>query len=115
MAVSFKCDEKVTIEHNIGGKDPEYGTQLEDWVPLLDHYWANVQDVLPSRAESTENGLQLAVKRTRLRMRGAEAVTMKMRAVLHSRGDQVMQIVAGPALLDDRVHVEFQLEAFANG
>ncbi len=35
-----------------------------------------------------------------------------MRAVLHNRGDLVMQIIAGPAMLDDRVHYEFELEAY---
>ena len=113
MQVPFKCDEKVTIEHNIGGVDPSYGTPIEAWVPLLTRYWANLQDELPSRAESTENGLRIGVQRTRLRLPGAGAVTMKMRVVLHGRGDRLMQIIAGPALMNDRVHYEFQLEAYA--
>lgn len=112
MTVPFKCDEKVTIEHDIGGVDPEYGRPVENWVPLLVRYWANVQDVLPSRAESTDNGLRQSVQRTRLRLRGAGTVSGKMRAVLHSRGDRIMQIISGPALLDDRVHYEFQLESY---
>lgn len=112
MTAPFKCDEKVTIQHDIGGIEDAYGT-LENWVPLLVRYWANVQDVLPSRAESTSNGLRQGVQRSRLRMQGAGGVTLKMRAVLHNRGDQVMQIIAGPAMLDDRVHFEFQLEAFS--
>ena len=53
------------------------------------------------------------VHRARLRMQGAGGVTLQMRAVLHGRGDLVMQIIAGPAMLDDRVHYEFQLEAYA--
>ena len=112
MVAPFKCDEKVTIEHDIGGVDPDYGTPVPNWVPLLARYWANVQDVLPSRAEATDNGLATSVVRARLRLQSAAAVTTKMRAVLHSRGDLVMQIIAGPALLDDRVHYEFQLEAY---
>lgn len=115
MATPFKCDEKVTIEHDIGGVDEVYGTAVESWVPLLLRYWANVQDELPSRAETTDNGLRQGVQRARLRMQGAAGVTLKMRAVLHSRGDQVMQIIAGPAMLDDRVHHEFKLEAYSNG
>ena len=111
MTAQFKCDEKVTIEQDIGVEDA-YGTAVENWVPLLVRYWANVQDVLPSRAETTNNGLRQGVQRSRLRMQGAGGVTLQMRAVLHSRGDQVMHIIAGPAMLDDRVHYEFQLEAF---
>ena len=113
MAAPFRCDEKVTIEHDIGGAEEPYGTEIENWQPFLLRYWANVQDVLPSRAESTSNGLRQGVQRSRLRMQGAAGVTLKMRAVLHSRGGQVMQVIAGPAMLDDRVHYEFQLEAFS--
>ncbi|NML61829.1 head-tail adaptor protein [Massilia sp. RP-1-19] len=112
MVAPFRRDEKVSIQHNIGGVDPDYGTPVENWVTLLDRYWANVQDELPSRAESTSNGLDLSVRRSRLRMQGAGAVTGKMRAVLHSRGDLIMQIISGPAMLDDRVHYEFRLEAY---
>lgn len=112
MAAPFKCDEKVTIQHDIGGTDPEYGTPVENWVTLIGRYWANVQDELPSRAEAVDNGLRTTTQKSRLRMQGAGAVTGKMRAVLHSRDDKIMQIVAGPALLDDRVHYEFRLEAY---
>lgn len=112
MVAPFICDEKVTIEHDLGGRDPVYNTSTPNWVPLLQRYWANVQDELPSRAETTENGREKRVHRARLRMQGAGAVTGKMRAVLHSRGDMVMQIIAGPALLDDRVHYEFRLESY---
>lgn len=114
MAAPFKCDEQVSVQHDVGGVDPSYGTPIESWSVLLDHYWANVQDVLPSRAESVDNGLRIGVQRSRLRMQGAGGVTGKMRAVLHNRGDLVMQIIAGPALLDDRVHYEFILENYSS-
>lgn len=112
MAAPFKCDEKVSIEHDIGATEDEYGTKIPDWQPLLARYWANVQDELPSRAESVDNGLKSSTQKSRLRMQGAGNVTGKMRAVLHSRGGKVMQIVSGPAMLDDRVHYEFRLEAY---
>lgn len=112
MTAPFKCDEKVTIEHDVGTTRDSGNRVIPDWKPLLSRYWANVQDELPSRAEATENGRQKSVQRARLRIQGAKDVTLKMRAVLHSRGDQVMQIIAGPALLDDRVHYEFRLESY---
>lgn len=115
MAAAFRCDEKVTIEQNVGGVDPLYGTAVESWVPVLSRYWANVQDTLPSRAESTKNGIEIGARTARLRMQGAAGVTLQMRAVLHSRGDLVMKIIAGPAMLDDRTHYEFQLEAHSHG
>lgn len=115
MVAPFKCDEKVTIEHDIGEPDPVYGRKVENWAPLLARYFANVQDVPPSRRdESTVGGLRLQKIQTRLRMRGVGAVTGTMRAVLHGHGDRVMKIIAGPALLDDRVHYEFLLEDFSS-
>ena len=115
MAAAFTCDEKVTIEHLVGTKDPVYGTDIQSWVPLLVRYWANVQDALPSRSEQAGNGVRVSARPARLRMQGAGAVTTEMRAVMHNRGDLVMQIIAGPALLNDRVHYEFQLEAYQDG
>lgn len=112
MVAPFKCDEKVTIEHNVGGVDPVYGTEVANWQPLLTRYWANVEDELPSRAESTQNGIETRVLRSRLRMQGAVGVTGEMRAILHSRGERVMSIIAGPSMLNDRVHFEFKLEAY---
>lgn len=113
MAAPFACDEKVTIQHDTGTSVDSYGAHVPAWTTLLDNYWANVQDILPSRAESTANGLAMGVQQSRLRMPGAGTVTATMRAVLHNRGDRVMQIIAGPALLDDRVHYEFMLEFYS--
>lgn len=112
MAAPFNCDEQVSIEHRVATTDPVYGTETNEWLPLHDHFWANVQDVLPSRAEATANGLTVGVTRTRLRIRDAAGADMTMRVVLHSRGDKIMQIIAGPARLDDGVHDEFLLEDY---
>ncbi|MFC0131773.1 hypothetical protein CR105_26435 [Massilia eurypsychrophila] len=114
MVATFRCDEQVTIERKTVSKDPVHGSAVETWAVVADHYWANVQDVLPSRGETTENGLRAAVQRTRLRMRKGVFLPAD-RVTLHSHGNRGMQIIAGPALLDDRDHVEFMLESFTNG
>lgn len=115
--IAFRCDEKVTIERQTVAIDPNYGTPIsggEGWEPVATRIWANVQDVLPSRAESTKNGLRIGVQRSRLRIRNNSVITATMRVTLHSKGDRVMQIIAGPALLDDRVHTEFFLESYSS-
>jgi head-tail adaptor len=114
MAAPFACDEQVSIERLVTTKDPRYGTQIQTWVTLHDHFWANVQDVLPSRAEATGNGLAIGTRRARLRIRDAAGTDMTMRAVLHSRGGQVMQIVAGPARIEGTDYDEFMLEAYSS-
>lgn len=114
MAAPFSCDEQVSIERRVVAKDLLYGTEIEDWEVVHDHFWANVQDILPSRGEATGNGLTVGIRRSRLRIRDASGTTTAMRVKLHDRGDRVMQIIAGPALLDDRVHVEFMLEGYTS-
>jgi len=115
MTASFQKNEKVTIERRIVGSDPDYGTETEGWEVAADHIWANAQDMLPSRGESTTSGLPTSVTRTRLRININHKITPAMRVTLHSKGDRLMQIVAGPALLDDRRHMEFMLEGYSHG
>jgi len=111
MVAPFKCDEKVTIERP-PAIDPATGLLESSWTLVASRYWANAQDVLPSRAESTANGLRTAKQQTRLRMPGASTFTAAMRVTLHGHGDRVMQIVSGPVLLDDRIHYEYMLESY---
>jgi head-tail adaptor len=118
MTAPFRLDEQVTIEQRTVEKDPDYGTDIEGseaWLPVAVAVWANAQDQLPSRGESTSNGLITAVTRTRLRIQNDSRITTAMRVTLHGKGDRLMQIIAGPALLDDRRHVEFMLEGYSHG
>jgi len=115
VTAPFRLNEQVTIEQRTTATDPDYGTEIDAWVPVATAIWANAQDQLPSRGESTSNGLTTAVMRTRLRIQNDARITAAMRVTLHGKGDRVMQIIAGPALLDDRRHVEFMLEGFKIG
>ncbi len=115
MTAPFRLDELATIEQRAAGRDPDYGTAVESWVPIAEKIWCNAQDQLPSRGESTTNGLATSVTRTRLRIQLDHRITTSMRVILHNKGDRVMQIIAGPALLDDRRHVEFMLEGNSHG
>ena len=117
MTAPFRLNEQVTIEQPPVAQDPDWGGPVEgadDWPVVAERVWANTQDVLPSRGESTINGLVNAVTRTRLRIQVDDRITSKMRVILHDKGDRLMQIVAGPALLDDRRHMEFMLESFTS-
>jgi head-tail adaptor len=115
VTAPFRLDEQVTIEQRTVARDPDYGTETESWEIVGDKVWCNAQDVLPSRAESASNGIRTATKQTRLRIRIDDRIAPEMRVTLHGKGGRVMQIIAGPALLDDRRHVEFMLEGYSNG
>ncbi len=114
MAAPFNCDDQVSIERLVKIKEPVYGTETNDWIPVHDHFWANVQDVLPSRAEATGNGLAIGTRRARLRIRDAAGTVMTMRVRLHSRGGEVMQIVAGPARVEGTDYDEFAIESYSS-
>lgn len=109
------CNEKATFERKAVARDPVYKTETEVWEIVADRWWVEIQDVLPSRAETTENGLRSAVQQARLRVRNSSLLTADLRVTLHGRGDRVMQIISGPALLNDRIHSEFMLEGYPRG
>jgi head-tail adaptor len=115
MAAPFRLDEKVTVRRKTTQRDPVYGTEINTWETVADRVWANVQFVLPSRAEKSENGLRMSAHPARLRVRKQHMLTAEMSVTLHNHGDQVMQIIAGPSPLDDREHIECMMEAYANG
>jgi len=115
MMKPFSKNEQVTVERRTTARDPDYGTEVEAWEVVANRVWANTQDVLPSRGESTANGLATAVTRTRLRININKKITSDMRVTLHGKGGRLMQIIAGPALLDDKRHMEFMLEGYSHG
>jgi len=118
MTAAYRKDEQVTIERRTSARDPDYGTEIPGavgWEIVAARVWANVQDQLPSRGESTANGMVTAVTRTRLRIGVDDRITTAMRVTLHGKGDQVMQIIAGPALLDNRRDAEWMLEGYLHG
>ena len=115
MTAAFRMDEQVTIEQRVVGQDPTYGTEIEVWETVVDRAWCWARDELPRIAESTTNGVRSLLRKTRLRIWADDRVAMEMRATLHDRGDRVMRVTLGPALLDGRRHMEFMLEEFGHG
>lgn len=88
-------DQRIRFERKGAGRDPVYRTPLPGWTEVAT-VWAQVQDVLPSRGETLSEGISIARKPARVRIRYRSGITSEMR-VIH--GTRVMQIVAGPAKL----------------
>lgn len=119
-----KLDRQITIERKVVTADPEYGTELVTWAPLVlvpvprkvinwyDYFfapfhppvaqriWAEVQDALPSKAESVVQGLAVARNQVRIRFRWRADVDSSMRVVDDT--NVTMQIVGGPASVGGR-------------
>jgi len=79
------------------------------WV-LVDEVWAGVVDMLPSRGEKLAEGINVATRPARVRMRIRDDITSNMRFVM---GDRIMQIIAGPAIIRQRSGVEFMVEEYS--
>lgn len=115
MTAPFRMDEQVTIEQLAVAREPEFGSESDQWAVLVDHAWAFAQDYLmPTRSDVAVHGLQVALTRTKLRIRVDDRVVCGMRVTLHGKGGRQMKIIAGPALLDDRRHAEYLLEGFSS-
>ena len=116
---------QITVEKKSVTKEATFGTEIVEWVPLValpgspvigERFWAEVQDVLPSRAESVRQGLAVARNQTRLRMRWRNDITSDMRITVHGDGaDVVYQIVGGPAEIEGRKErIEMMLERYTS-
>jgi head-tail adaptor len=102
-------DRQILIEKKISTQDSNFGTEIVTWAPLStvngqpEKYWAEVQDAIPSRAESVTQGLAVARNQTRIRFRYRSDVDSSMRVTVYGDStNQVMQIVGGPASVGGR-------------
>jgi SPP1 family predicted phage head-tail adaptor len=106
MIAAGKLDKRVTILARVVTKDPTYGTDVVTWEPAAT-VWAEVQDVLPSRAERVTAEIAIAERPARMRMRWRDDVTQANRVGI---GGRTMKIVAGPAMIGRRQWLEIMIE-----
>ena len=100
-------DRRIRIERPIAD-DSFDGAGSGTWEQVTT-VWANVKDALPSRAERLGEGINMAARPARVRMRYRADVTADMRFVM---GERIMQIVSGPAELGRREALEFMVEEY---
>jgi head-tail adaptor len=125
-----ELDRAVRIERKAVAGDAEYvapdskfGTETVVWVPLVllpgspsapATLWAQIQDALPSRAESVLQGLAVARDQSRVRMRWIEGVDSTMRIVELDGRQRTLQIIGGPAELGRREFMELMCEQYSS-
>lgn len=120
---SAKYKHQITIERP-STVDGEFGPQAGPWVPLValsgsptvgERFWAEMEDVMPSRSEAVKQGLSVARNQTRCRMPWRDDVDSSMRVTWHKDTDLVFQIVAGPADIGGRKEaIEMMLERYSS-
>lgn len=106
MGLASRLDTRIRIERKIVTPDPLYGTETVAWVEFAS-VWAEVQDVLPSRAERLADSIVVANRPARIRMRYLAGLTPDMRVII---GNRTLQIVSGPAEIGRREVTELIVE-----
>ena len=101
-----KFKDEVEILQRVSIQEETFGTNETAW-PTIATVWAEVQDFLPSRSERVAEGINLARRPARIRMRYGVDLGSEMR--LRVRG-KLMQIVSGPAVLGDQQYLEIIAE-----
>lgn len=108
-----QMDKKITVEAKTVTQDPDYGTEVVTWVPVAARIWANVQDELPSKSERVTQGIRVATRPARIRIRYRSGITSDMRVIVHGQSERIMQIVGGPAELGRREWLEMVCEEYS--
>lgn len=104
-------NRRVRFEEMVREDDANYGSQPGDWVPVAT-LWANVQDVLPSRAEQA-TAIVISSRPARVRVRYRTGLTSDMRMVIEGPTERTLKIVSGPAELGWKQGLEFMGEEFS--
>lgn len=111
MISARDLDTRIAFERNVRPAGRGKAGQ-ESWQPIGDPVWAQVRDALPSRSESTDDGLTIATRRARVRLRYRDDITPDMR-VVDLDGGRLMRIVSGPAELGRREWLELMAEDYS--
>lgn len=108
-----QLDRRISIEAP-SVIDGEYGPTPGPWVAFASRIAAQVQDTLPSKSESVQQGLRIAVQPARVRIRYLTGINSAMRVTVHGATDRVCDITAGPAEIGRREWLEFTITEFSS-
>lgn len=108
-----QLDRRVTIEAKSVTRDPDYGTEVIAWTVFASRVPAQVQDTLPSKSEQVVQGVRVANRPARVRIRYMSGITSDMRVIVHDSTDRTMQIVGGPAEIGRREWLELICEEYS--
>lgn len=102
-------DDLIIFEARRTTRDPVYGTVVEGEWQEHSRAWAEVLDVLPSRAENVTDGIDISRRPARIRIDYFDgvSVTSTMRVDIDGRK---LRIIAGPAEKGHRDEWEFIAE-----
>lgn len=106
LDLASSLDTRIWIERKVVARDPQYGTEEVTWAQFAS-VWAEVRDILPSKAERLADSIQIGRKPARIRIRYLAGLAAEMRIIIDNR---IHQIVSGPATLGRREAMEIMVE-----
>lgn len=106
--MNVDLNKRCRIEYKSVTQNSLYGTEQIEW-KLLAVVWCNVQDVLPSRAESIEGKVAISKNQARFRCRFRKDIDSAMRI---SIAGVIYQIISGPAVIGKNEFTELMLERY---
>jgi SPP1 family predicted phage head-tail adaptor len=104
---------RALIQYPATTQDATYGTPVVTWTTLAT-VWCSVEDLLPNKSESINQGLVVATGRTRIRMRYRSDLTSAMRLTINRPSAQIYQIVAGPVEIGNQDGIELIVEKYSS-
>lgn len=105
-----RLDTRIKILQRVETRDPDYNTAENNWIVFAER-WAQVSDMLPSRAERVQEGINLSRRPARIRLRWLAGVTAEMSVQI---GLRILQIVSGPAMIGRREIIEIVAEEISS-
>ena len=108
--MNVRLNKRCRIEYKSVTNDSIYGTEIISWA-LLAVIWCEIQDELPSRAESKERTIDLSKSPARWRARHRTDIDSSMRIVIDGT---IYQIISGPASIDNKRYIECMIEKYSS-
>jgi SPP1 family predicted phage head-tail adaptor len=106
LDLASKLDTRIRIERKVVTRDPQYGTEHVTWGQFA-CVWAEVKDILPSKAERLADSIQIGRRPARIRIRYLAGLAADMRVIINNR---IHQIISGPATLGRCEAMEIMVE-----
>ena len=103
---------RVRLEQKLVTQDPDYGTQTSTWATFAT-VWAEVLEILPSRAEKQNQNIRIENRPATVRIRYLPGVNSDMRVIHIDRENREMRIVSGPAEMGHRRFMELMCESYS--
>ncbi|TCP91886.1 head-tail adaptor [Sphingomonas sp. PP-CE-1A-559] len=110
---SSRYNRRIQIERPVADTTFD-GAGSGEWEAVGRPIAASVVDALPSRSEKLADGINIATRPARVRMRFRTDLDASMRFVMTKPFPRVMQIIAGPAEVGVREEVEFMVEDYSS-